>query len=164
MTKDQEKTPFFSALAEYAASDITPFDVPGHKLGRMKNELRESIGLSAFRFDANAPKGLDNLSKPKGVLKEAQELMAEAFQADKAYFLTGGTTQGIIAMIMSVCRAREEIILPRNVHKSVISALVLSGAIPVFLPVQIDPNLGIANGVSVQDVKKAIKQHPDAKA
>lgn len=164
MKKDQEKTPFFSALAVYAKSDITPFDVPGHKLGRIDNELRDAIGQMAYRFDANAPKGLDNLSKPKGVIKEAQELMAEAFLADKAYFLTGGTTQGILAMIMSVCRAREKIILPRNVHKSIISALILSGAVPVFLPVQIDPNLGIANGVTVSDVKKAIKQHPDAKA
>lgn len=67
------------------------------------------VGHNIFKLDANAPKGLDNLSKPSGVIKDAQNLMAEAFGADSAYFLTNGTTQGILAVIMSACRARHKI-------------------------------------------------------
>ncbi|MFA7377109.1 MAG: hypothetical protein WCZ13_06340, partial [Acholeplasmataceae bacterium] len=122
----QKKTPFFTKLKEYGLSDITPFDVPGHKLGRLSNDLLDFIGLNTYLLDSNAPRGLDTLSKPTGVIKEAQALAAEAFGADHAFFLTNGTTGGIIAMIMATCRANEKIILPRNVHKSIINALIFS--------------------------------------
>ncbi len=166
MTKDerQQKTPYFTKLKEYTESKPISLDVPGHKLGRINNELLEYTGPNIFKLDANAPKGLDNLSKPKGVIKEAQELMAEAFGADCAYFLTNGTTQGILAVMMSVCRANQKILLPRNVHKSVINGLILSGAIPVFMKPNIDNNLGIANGVSLETAKNAILENPEAKA
>ena len=107
----QLKTPFFTKLKAYTESKPVALDVPGHKLGRINNELLEYTGSNIFKLDANAPRGLDNLSKPTGVIKEAQELMVEAFGADRAYFLTNGTTQGILAVIMSVCRANHKILL-----------------------------------------------------
>ena len=161
---NQNKTPYFTKLKDYAESNPTPFDVPGHKLGKLNNEMMDYTGHNIFKLDANAPKGLDNLSKPQGVLKEAQELMAEAFGADRAYFLTNGTTQGILAVIMSEVRANQKILLPRNVHKSVINGLILSGAIPVFMKPNIDNTLGIANGISFETARKAILQNTDAKA
>lgn len=160
----QYRTPFFTKLKNYGTSDVAPFDVPGHKLGRIKNDLLDFIGPNTFRLDANAPIGLDTLSKPQGVLREAEKLMATAFNADKSFFLTGGTTTGILAMIMATCRANDKIILPRNVHKSVINALILSGAVPVFVKPDIDIELGIANGVFCETYEDAILNHPDAKA
>ncbi|MFA5290259.1 MAG: aminotransferase class I/II-fold pyridoxal phosphate-dependent enzyme, partial [Candidatus Izemoplasmatales bacterium] len=160
----QYRTPFFTKLKNYGTSDVAPFDVPGHKLGRIKNDLLDFIGPNTFRLDANAPIGLDTLSKPQGVLREAEKLMASAFNADKSFFLTGGTTTGILAMIMATCRANDKIILPRNVHKSVINSLILSGAIPVFVKPDIDIELGIANGVFCETYEDAIQNHPDAKA
>jgi len=144
--------------------NAVPFDVPGHKLGRIENDMLDYTGNEIFLLDSNAPLGLDHLSKPAGVIKESEKLMAEACLADKAYFLTNGTTIGIIAMIMAACRAKEKIILPRNVHKSVINGLILSGAMPIFIKPNIDIDLGIANGVSYESVYEAIKHHPDAKA
>ncbi len=163
MIKDQTKTPFLTKLIEYANSDVVSHDVPGHKLGNIGNDLESVIGKETFRLDANAPRGLDNLSRPTGVIKEASELMADAFEAEQCYFLTGGTTLGILAMIMSTVRAKEKIIMPRNVHKSAINALILSGAVPIFVQPHIDPKLGIANHLEINAVKKAIKAHPDAK-
>ncbi|MGI6787239.1 MAG: aminotransferase class I/II-fold pyridoxal phosphate-dependent enzyme [Acholeplasmataceae bacterium] len=160
----QLKTPFFTKLKAYTESKPVALDVPGHKLGRINNELLEYTGSNIFKLDANAPRGLDNLSKPTGVIKEAQELMVEAFGADRAYFLTNGTTQGILAVIMSVCRANHKILLPRNVHKSVINGLILSGAVPIFMKPNIDNNLGIANGISLATAKQAIEENPEAKA
>ncbi len=161
---DHNKTPYFTAIKDYAERDIAPLDVPGHKRGRIKNELTEVLGDAFYLYDANAPKGLDNLSRPQGVIKEAQILMADAFKADKAYFLLNGTTQGIITMILTVVRAHEKIILPRNTHKSIISGLILSGAVPVFLPTVIDEELGISNGFTIDNLIKAIDENPDAKA
>ena len=164
MEKDHQLTPFFTKLVEYAESGTVAHDVPGHKLGQIPNDMLDYAGLTMFKLDANAPRGLDNLNRPTGVIKEAAELMADAFGAEKAYFLTGGTTMGILAMIMSVCRAKEKIILPRNVHKSAINALILSGAVPVFVKPYIDHELGIANHMEFDEVEKAILDHPDAKA
>ncbi|WP_162140311.1 aminotransferase class I/II-fold pyridoxal phosphate-dependent enzyme [Haploplasma axanthum] len=164
MNKKQEATPFYSKLLQYANSNTTSHDVPGHKLGQIDNELLDYVGINMFRLDANAPRGLDNLNKPKTVIKEAAILMADAFGSDKAYFLTGGTTMGILAMIMAVCRANDKIIMPRNVHKSAINALILSGAVPVFVEPKIDENLGIANHVTYETYEEAIKNNLDAKA
>ncbi len=164
MEKDHKLTPFFTKLLEYATSNIIAHDVPGHKLGQIHNDMMDYAGQKMFKLDANAPRGLDNLNRPTGVIQEAAELMADAFGAEKAYFLTGGTTMGILAMIMSTCRAKEKIILPRNVHKSAINALILSGAIPVFVKPYIDQELGVANHIEFDDVKKAILDNPDAKA
>lgn len=161
---DHNKTPYFTALKEYAEKDIAPLDVPGHKRGRIKNELIEVLGDAVHLYDVNGPKGLDNLSRPQGVIKEAHNLMADAFGADKAYFLLNGTTQGIITMLLTVVRAHEKIILPRNTHKSIISALVLSGAVPVFLPTIIDEELGISNGFAIESLIKTIDENPEAKA
>lgn len=160
----QNLTPFFTKLKEYGLSNPTPFDVPGHKLGRHRNDMIDFAGQSMYILDSNAPLGLDNLGHPTGVLKESMALAAQAFHAQKAYFLVNGTSIGIIAMIMATCRAKEKIILPRNVHKSVINALILSGAMPVFVKPDLDIELGIANGVTFSSVKRAIDKHPDAKA
>lgn len=162
--KEQAETPYFSALKNYVDQKIVPFDVPGHKMGSLNNELKDMIGEAVFKMDVNQPRGLDTLSHPTGVIKKAEVLMAEAFCADKAYFLVNGTTVGILTMMMAAVKAKEKIIMPRNVHKSAISALVISGAVPVFIEPHIDDELGIANGISLDSLRKAIKDHPDAKA
>jgi len=160
----QKKTPFVTKLEEYAMKNVSSFDVPGHKLGKIKTDLMDFTGINTYALDSNAPIGLDTLGKPTGVIREAEKLMAEACHADKCYFLVNGTTVGILSMIMAICRANDKIILPRNVHKSVINALILSGAMPIFVKPDIDSELGIANGVSLETYQEAIEQHPDAKA
>ncbi|MFA6801073.1 MAG: aminotransferase class V-fold PLP-dependent enzyme [Acholeplasmataceae bacterium] len=164
MQFDHSKTPFFTKLLAYAQSDVVKHDVPGHKLGQIHNDLTDYAGINLMKLDANAPRGLDNLNRPKSVIMEAAALMADAFGAEKSYFLTGGTTMGILAMVMSTCRAKEKIILPRNVHKSAINALILSGAIPIFVKPSLDPKLGIANHVTFEEYKKAIDENLNAKA
>ncbi len=165
MKKDiQNQTPFFTKLKQYGQSNVAPFDVPGHKLGRVSNDLINYVGNKTYLLDSNSPIGLDHLNKPTGVIKESQDLMAKACHADKSYFLTNGTTIGILAMIMSACKANDKIILPRNVHKSVINGLILSGAMPIFVKPNIDIDLGIANDISFENVKNAIDENPDAKA
>ena len=161
---NQNKTPFLTKLIEYTKLKTSQFDVPGHKMGQINDDFSQFVGHNTMMIDVNAPRGLDNLSNPKGVIKEAQALMAEAFHADNSFFLTNGTSQGIVAMIMANVSAKEKIILPRNVHKSIINGLILSGAVPIFIKPQMDTYLGIANGIAVDDVKQAIKENPDVKA
>lgn len=161
---DQNKMPLFESLVHYAKKDVTPFDVPGHKMGVMMNPLKMVLGEMAMRMDVNSMKELDLLSHPQSVIKEAQELAADAFGADYAYFLVNGTTVGIIAMILAVVKPGDSLLVPRNCHKSVMNGIILSGAKPIFIQPEIDLHFGISHGVSLENVQKALTTNPDIKA
>ena len=100
MKLGQKQTPFITALENYIKKDVSPFDVPGHHMGNVENAATKVLGHNVFLCDVNAPVGMDNLAKPTGVIMEAEQLMAEACNADKAFFLINGTSSGIIAMII----------------------------------------------------------------
>ena len=164
MEKGQMRAPVYEALEKLKKRRVVPFDVRGHKRGRGNPELVELLGEKCVSLDVNSMKPLDNLCHPVSVIKEAEELAAEAFRADHAFFMVGGTTSSVQGMVLSVCKAGDEIILPRNVHKSVINALVLCGAIPVYVNPEMDNRLGISLGMQVSEVEKAILEHPKAVA
>ena len=162
--KNQDSAPLFEALQNFRKNRIVPFDVPGHKRGRGNPELVELLGEKCVGIDVNSMKPLDNLCHPVSVIKEAEELAANAFQAAHAFLMVGGTTSSVQSMVLSVCQKGDKIILPRNVHRSVINALVLNGAIPVYVNPDMDHKLGIALGMKVSQVEKAIAENPDAVA
>lgn len=163
-TLTQQDTPIRKALEEQRHNRLAHFDVPGHKGGRGNKELRDFLGEECMRLDMNSMKPLDNLCHPVSVIKEAQHLAAEAFGAKEAFFIVNGTTAAVQAMIMAVCKAGDKVIMPRNVHRSAINALVVNGALPVYINPGINKQLGIPLGMSVEDVKKAIIENADAKA
>lgn len=141
-----------------------PFDVPGHKRGRGNPELVELLGEKCVGMDVNSMKPLDNLCHPVSVILEAEALAAEAFGAENAFFMVGGTTSSVQSMVLSACKAGDKIILPRNVHRSVINALVLCGAEPVYVNPKVDNRLGISLGMELCDVERAILENPTAVA
>ncbi|MGG0658446.1 aminotransferase class I/II-fold pyridoxal phosphate-dependent enzyme [Rummeliibacillus pycnus] len=160
----QERMPLFDALVKYAKKNITPFDVPGHKMGAQSNPLKNVLGEMTMKMDVNSMKELDLLSHPESVIKEAQQLAANAFGADHAFFLVNGTTSGILAMILATCKPDDVLIVPRNCHKSIMNGLILSGAKPVFIEPEVDVHFGISHGVSVKNVEKTLLAYPEAKA
>ncbi|MEA5010127.1 MAG: aminotransferase class I/II-fold pyridoxal phosphate-dependent enzyme [Angelakisella sp.] len=162
--KDQTRVPLLEALERMRYDRLVPFDVPGHKRGKGNPELTRFLGEQCLSVDVNSMKPLDNLCHPVSVIKEAEELAAEAFGAAHAFFMVGGTTSAVQAMILASVKCGDEIILPRNVHQSVINALVLCGATPVYINPQTHSRLGIALGMSMQDVRQTISEHPHAKA
>ncbi|MGL5258943.1 MAG: aminotransferase class I/II-fold pyridoxal phosphate-dependent enzyme [Lachnospiraceae bacterium] len=160
----QNKTPIYTALEKFRKQRVVPFDVPGHKRGRGNPELVELLGEKCVGIDVNSMKPLDNLCHPVSVIKEAEELAAEAFGAAHVFFMVGGTTSSVQSMILASCKKGEKIILPRNVHRSVINALVLCGGIPIYIDPKVDKKLGIPLGMDLEDVKETINNHPDAVA
>lgn len=162
--KSQNSTPLFDALKELRERNMTHFDVPGHKRGKGIPEFKEYFGDVMLESDVNSMKCLDNLSNPTSVIKEAEQLLAEAFGADYSFFLINGTSSGVQAMIMSVCKPGDKIILPRNAHKSAINGLILSGAVPVYIKPEISVEHGMAMGITMESVESAIVNNPDSKA
>ncbi|MCM1027680.1 MAG: aminotransferase class V-fold PLP-dependent enzyme [Roseburia sp.] len=160
----QERAPVYEALEEFRKNRVVPFDVPGHKRGRGNPELVKLLGQQCVGIDVNSMKPLDNLCHPVSVIREAEELAAEAFGAAYAFLMVGGTTSSVQSMVLSVCKKGEKIILPRNVHRSVINALVINGAVPIYVNPDMNPELGIALGMKVSQVEKTIRENPDAVA
>ncbi|MFP5527958.1 aminotransferase class I/II-fold pyridoxal phosphate-dependent enzyme [Peptococcus simiae] len=161
---DQERMPILEALEELKVNRVVPFDVPGHKRGRGNPELTAFLGEKCVSVDVNSMKPLDFLCHPVSVIKEAEDLAAEAFQAAQAFLMVGGTTSSVQAMVLSALAPGDSIILPRNVHKSVINALMLVDAKPIYINPQTHARLGISLGMQVEDVRAAIAAHPEAKA
>lgn len=161
---NQQQTPLFSGLLAHSEKNPIQFHIPGHKKGTgMDREFRSFIGDNALSIDLINIAPLDDLHQPKGMIKEAQQLAAEAFGADHTFFSVQGTSGAIMTMVMAVCGPGEKIIVPRNVHKSVMSAIVFSGAVPIFIHPEVDAELGISHGITVDAVSRALEEHPDAK-
>lgn len=164
MGLSQINAPIYEALRKFRRMRVVPFDVPGHKRGRGNMELTEFLGEDCMSVDVNSMKPLDNLCHPVSVIKDAETLAAEAFGASNAFFMVGGTTSAVQSMIMYACKSGDKIIMPRNVHRSAINALILCDAVPVYVNPDVNKKLGIALGMSVEQVEKAIEENPDAKA
>lgn len=162
---DQTRTPLFDALMEYVNNNTIPFHVPGHKKGQgMWGDFQKFVGINVLSIDVTVFKQVDSLHKPTGVIKEAQELAADAYNSDYTFFSIHGTSGAIQAMIMGVVNPGEKIIIPRNVHKSVTAGIILSGSIPVYMQPEIDHSVGVALNVTPETVIETLEQNEDAKA
>ncbi len=161
----QATMPLVEALRHCTERLNAPFYTPGHKCGQsIAAPLKDLLGEQVFRADLPELPELDNLFAPESVILAAQELAAAAFGADRTWFLANGSTSGVIAAILATCNPGDSILLPRTVHQSAISGLILSGAVPVFITPDYDPALDIAHCITPEAVKLALTRHPHAKA
>ncbi|KAJ8753205.1 hypothetical protein K2173_017799 [Erythroxylum novogranatense] len=151
--------PLVSALKASAERNAASFHFPGHNGGRAApSSLTQLIGMRPYIHDLPELPELDNLFSPEGPILEAQIEAAKLFGSSETWFLVGGTTCGIQAAVMATCSPGEHLILPRNSHISVISAMVLAGAIPKYIAPEYNCSWEIAGGVTPVQVEEAIKE------
>jgi arginine decarboxylase len=161
----QQVAPLVTALQHCANRPNAAFYTPGHKRGQGISDLHQKLlGKAVFRADLPELPELDNLFAPAGVIQQAQVLAAEAFGAEHTWFLANGSTCGIEAAILATCNPDDKILVPRNVHRSVISGLILAGAIPVLMPPVYAPHWRLAWGVRADAIARALSQYPDIRA
>ncbi len=162
---DQSKTPYFSALLEYVDSGVQPFHTPGHMQGHGADRaFREFVGDNILAIDLTPMPGIDDLLQPMESIKEAQELAAEAYGADRTFFLVNGSTSGNQCMMMTAVNPGEKIAVPRNSHKSMLGGLVMSGAHPIYMQPAVDQEMHMDNSVTPEIVARTLEEHPDLKA
>jgi arginine/lysine/ornithine decarboxylase len=162
---DQRQAPFFDGLIAYRDAGIIPFSTPGHKLGNgAPLEMVDALGLSALALDIPNGGGVDDTHRTRGIQRKAEDLAADAWRADDAVFLVNGSSTGNIAFMLAACRPGEKVLVARNLHTSLLSGLILSGAKPVYLYPDVHPELNLMLDVPVSAVKNALDQHPDARA
>lgn len=152
--------PLVAGLLAHVAKNYTGFHVPGHKQGRGAwPAWRSLLGEEVFRLDLTELPGLDNLQAPEGIIQAAAAEAAAAFGARETYFLVNGTTAGILAMLLAACRPGDRVLVPRNSHQAVIHGLILSGASPVYLPVETDRAWGLPGALKTEDLDRALDLH-----
>lgn len=154
---NQNRAPLWEAIVKYRELNPAVFHVPGHRQGRAVPEpMLNLAGQDFFSIDLTEVPGLDDLHNPQGAIARAQALAAELYGADRTYFSVNGTSGGLMALIMAVCRTGEKICVPRNMHRSVLSGLIWSGADPVYLPPAVIEPFGVAAGVAPGSLQSAL--------
>lgn len=158
------RTPLLDAVVGYRRTGIVRFHMPGHRGGPGADpRILEALGERTFSLDVTGVLGLDDLQQPRGVIAEAQGLAADAWGADHSFFLVNGTTVGVQAMVLSACEPGDRLLVARNVHKSIVSGLILSGVVPVYVAPEVDTRFGIALGIDPAAVERALDDHPEAR-
>ncbi len=165
MTLDQRKAPYFDAWLAYRDAGIVSYSTPGHKQGRGFPEvILAAVGADFARMDIPHGGGVDDTHLSAGHLDRAEELAAAAWGADAAVFLVNGSTAGNQAFMLATCRPGDEVIVARNLHKSLLAGLILSGAKPVYLHPAVDPVHNLSLDIGVDEVRRALDSHPNARA
>jgi lysine decarboxylase len=159
---DQTKTPLFDAMVSLAESRKVSFHTPGHKSGKgISTRFRKFVGPRVFSIDLTCLDEVDSLQKPRGVIKEAQELAAEIYGADRSYFLVNGTSGGNQAMVVATLNPGEPVLVTRNVHKSVVSGMIMTGCQPVFIPFRTEHGASFPLNYGTRDILDSIENHPE---
>lgn len=162
---DQNQTPVLTALADHQQLDRYGFTPPAHRQGRgVDPRVLEVLGEQSFRSDVLASSGLDDRKTSNGYLQQAQDLMAEAVGADRTFFSTCGSSLSVKAAILAVTHGEGEILLSRDAHKSVVSALVLGGLQPRWIRPSWDNDLKLSHPPTPQEVEATWEKYPDAAA
>ncbi len=161
----QDKTPLLDTLLAHARRNVTSFHTPGHKNGKgIDKKLASYVGRELFGLDVTVFPEVDSLHDPTGPIRKAQQLMADAYGVEQSFFLVNGSSSGNMAMIMSACRPGESLIISRNAHKSTLGGIVMSGVWPIWIQPTVDQNLDILFDSTPEQIEKALKQFPEAKA
>ncbi|MFN0116919.1 MAG: aminotransferase class I/II-fold pyridoxal phosphate-dependent enzyme [Elusimicrobiota bacterium] len=162
---NQNKTPLLDTLLGHAKRDVISFHTPGHKNGRgVDKKLANYVGRELFGMDVTVFPEVDSLHDPIGPIKKAQNLFADAYGVEQSLFLVNGSSVGNMAMILSACRPGESLIISRNAHKSTLGGIVMSGVWPIWVQPTVDQNLDILFDSTPEQIEKALKQFPEAKA
>ena len=156
---EQPTAPYLEAVAAYGLRGSTRFHVPGHKGGAGADPgLRSALGDAALLLDVPQDiEGIDIGPEPTPY-QRAERLAAEAYGAERCWFLTNGASQGNHALCLALAGPGTHVLLQRNSHASMIDGLVLSGGLPRFVSPEYDTELGMAHGVTPEALERALSQ------
>lgn len=161
---DHSRVPVLEALVEFRRRGDVAYGPPGHKQGRGADpRVVEVLGEGVFRSDVLSLNGLDDRRQSQGVITRAEELMADAVGAEHAFFSTCGSSLSVKTAMVSVAGPREKLLVSRNAHKAVVSALVVNGVEPVWVHPKFDTARHLVHPPEPDDVRRAFAAHPDAK-
>lgn len=164
ITMEQTITPLYNRLVSHDKKKPVSLHVPGHKYGLIHENGENAFFREILKMDATELSGLDDLHSPEGVILEAEALLADAYHAERSYFLVNGSTAGNLAMILAAVEEHDTVFVQRNCHKSILNGLQLAKGNPVFIGPEVYEEWGVAGGVSLKTVKDAFEMYRDCRA
>jgi arginine decarboxylase len=164
--KDPATAPIGDAIEDFHRRDALAFSIPAHRAGtgEVRNDAARWTGVEAFRADPGMNHGVDNRHQSWQVEPAAMELFAEAVGADQTLFSTNGSSMNVHVALLAVAHPGDSVVMARNGHKSAFSALVLSGAMPIYVDPVYDERWQVAHGVEPAELDRVLAAHPEAKA
>jgi arginine decarboxylase len=149
--------PLLDAWLRFRESPPTPFTIPGHK-------QRTDLVGDVVAGDVPLYAGLDTMKLTGGVLADAEARAARLWGADVCRFSTGGATHANQAVALAVADDGDEVVVSRTLHRSMLLGLVLAGLTPVWVRPEVDAATGVPVGVAPDTVRRALAEHPGARA
>jgi arginine decarboxylase len=161
---DHRRAPILEGIAHYFNNGVIPFSTPGHKRGiGMDKEFAQLFAEAGLAFDIPLGGGVDDTNFDADTRRVAEDLAADAWGADRTFFLVNGSSAGNHAFLLAMLRPGDEIIIARDIHKSLLVALILTGAKPVWVAPRLNSELNVGLGVDPADIAIALDEHPNAK-
>lgn len=157
---DQSQAPLYDCLKQYSLEKKGRHHVPGHRGGDRYGQ-QATIFDDILRIDFTEISGLDNLHAAEGIIRDAEVLASDCFGSEETFFLVGGSTAGNIASILTLCAPGDKLLVQRDVHQSIIHGLQLARAQAIFLTPKQDFRSGLAAGLELLDLERALKAYPD---
>ena len=143
----------------------TLFTTPSHNQGEfIIPELKKVLGKQFFKYDFSEIEGFDNLKNPQDAIKESMERTAKLYEMEHSFYLTNGSTQGILTILLSFLKANDMILVAKNCHQSVFDAVSLAQARSVILEPAFDNEWGIYAPITPEQVDLSIRENPKVKA
>jgi arginine/lysine/ornithine decarboxylase len=159
----EQAPPLIQAMKDYDGLQRKRFHVPTHAGSNILPKDWDLV-CDPYRYDLTEVEGLDVLSEPSECLADAQRRVADIFQVSHSFFLVNGASVGLMATMLSILKPGDKVLLPRNVHRSVLSGLILIGAEPVWMLPERLPEWGLWGCLQSEEVEKILQKHADIKA
>ena len=139
------------AIEQHCVKEKASFHTPGHKGG-----THSRCGQNLWAMDVTELPGLDELAYASGILARVQERAAQTFGARASFISTNGASAALMAAVLACSARGAQIVLPRNVHRSAVNALVLTGLEPIWYEPTFDSEWGVWGEVDAGVVANAI--------
>lgn len=151
-------TPILSGLLKLKDNDKIRFHMPGHK--GHAGELYKPIIDNLLQLDFTEINGSDNLYNTNGIIEESLKLLSKERGSKKSFYLTNGTTVGILAGIMALTNHKDKVLIARNCHKSVYNAIELNELVPIILEHE-KTESGLEIPIAEEEFLKVLKNDRD---
>ena len=149
--------PLFKHITSLIKSNPSRFHTPGHK-GRWGEFFHENTtGFDIFQSDI-----ADDIDGIPGKIRESEENAAKIHKTKRSIFLVNGSTAGIHTMLLSLLKPGDQVLVSRNMHRSAIEGIILTGTIPRYVKCRLTQE-GIPLNVTPGDVEKALNEFPQCK-
>ena len=157
---EEENVPgFLRDLINFADEKPVSYTTPGHHNGQFYEKhpagvvFKKFFGDNMLRADvSDTVAELGDTLTHGGTPLDSEQEAAQAFNADKVYYVTNGTTSSNTICANAVLSEGDLVLFDRNNHKSLYnSALIMTGAKPVYLPTSRNP-LGLIGPVISDDL------------